>query len=276
VTDNWSSESQAPPELETNLPQSARVWNYWLGGKDNFPADRQVGDQVREAFPGIVEVARAGRGFLARAVGYLTGEAGVRQFLDVGTGIPTANNTHEVAQRTAPDSRIVYVDNDPIVLAHARALLTSTPQGATAYVDADLRDPTKILDDPELRNTLDFSQPVALMLVAVLHFILDEDDPYGIVARLVEALPPGSFLVVAQATYDPLPPHTVAALEAANARGNPKSRPRSRAEFARFFVGLDILPPGIVSVAEWRAEGESQPRPSFADISGYAAVGRIT
>jgi hypothetical protein len=161
------------------------------------------------------------------------------------------------------------------VLVHARALLTSSPQGATAYVDADLREPAKILNDPDLRRTLDFSQPVALMLVAVLHFLLDQDDPYAVVARLVEALPPGSYLVAAQATYDPLPPDTVAALEAANSRGNPKSRPRSRAEFARFFDGLDIVPPGIVSVAEWRAEHEPQPRPSFVDISGYAAVARI-
>jgi hypothetical protein len=261
--------------LDTSVAHAARRYDYWLGGKDNFAADRESGDAIVAAFPTIRLAVRENRGFLRRAVTFLAQEAGIRQFLDVGTGLPTANNTHQVAQAIAPQSRIVYVDNDPLVLVHARALLTSSAEGATAYVDADLRDPMKILNDPELQRTLDFSQPVALMLVAVLHFILDEDDPYGIVSRLVEALPSGSYLVVAQATYDPLPPQTVAALEAANARGNPKSRPRSQAELARFFEGLELQPPGIVSVAEWRAEGEPQPRPSFVDISGYGAVARI-
>jgi hypothetical protein len=261
--------------LDTSVAHAARRYDYWLGGKDNFAPDRASGDAIAAAFPTIRLAVRENRSFLRRAVTFLAEEAGIRQFLDVGTGLPTVNNTHQVAQAIAPRSRIVYVDNDPLVLVHARALLTSSAEGATAYVDADLREPEKILSNPELLRTLDFSQPVALMLVAVMHFILDQDDPYAIVARLVEALPPGSYLVVAQATYDPLPPDTVAALEAANARGNPKSRPRSRAEFARFFDGHDIVPPGIVSVAEWRADDESQPRPSFVDISGYAAVARI-
>jgi hypothetical protein len=275
VTGSMQEFSSLSSRLDTSVAHSARRYDYWLGGKDNFAADRESGDAIAAAFPTIRLAVRENRGFLRRAVAVLAEEAGIRQFLDIGTGLPTADNTHQVAQAIAPQSRIVYVDNDPLVLVHARALLTSAPEGATAYIDADLREPTKILNDPELHRTLDFSQPVALMLVAVMHFILDDDDPYGIVRRLVEALPPGSYLVVAQATYDPLPPDTVAALEAANARGNPKSRPRSRAEFARFFEGLDILPPGIVSVAEWRADDEPQPRPSFVDISGYAAVARI-
>jgi hypothetical protein len=275
VTGSTQEFSSLSSRLDTSVAHSARRYDYWLGGKDNFAADRESGDAIAAAFPTIRLAVRENRGFLRRAVAVLAEEAGIRQFLDIGTGLPTADNTHQVAQAIAPQSRIVYVDNDPLVLVHARALLTSAPEGATAYIDADLREPTKILNDPELHRTLDFSQPVALMLVAVMHFILDDDDPYGIVRRLVEALPPGSYLVVAQATYDPLPPDTVAALEAANARGNPKSRPRSRAEFARFFEGLDILPPGIVSVAEWRADDEPQPRPSFVDISGYAAVARI-
>jgi len=275
VTGSTQEFSSLSSRLDTSVAHSARRYDYWLGGKDNFAADRESGDAIAAAFPTIRLAVRENRGFLRRAVAVLAEEAGIRQFLDIGTGLPTADNTHQVAQAIAPQSRIVYVDNDPLVLVHARALLTSAPEGATAYIDADLREPTKILNDPELHRTLDFSQPVALMLVAVMHFILDDDDPYGIVRQLVEALPPGSYLVVAQATYDPLPPDTVAALEAANARGNPKSRPRSRAEFARFFEGLDILPPGIVSVAEWRADDEPQPRPSFVDISGYAAVARI-
>ncbi|GAA4261032.1 SAM-dependent methyltransferase [Dactylosporangium darangshiense] len=275
MTGSTQESSSLSSRLDTSVAHSARRYDYWLGGKDNFAADRESGDAIAAAFPTIRLAVRENRAFLRRAVAVLAEEAGIRQFLDIGTGLPTANNTHQVAQAIAPQSRIVYVDNDPLVLVHARALLTSAAEGATAYIDADLREPAKILNDPELHRTLDFSQPVALMLVAVMHFILDEDDPYGIVRRLVEALPRGSYLVVAQATYDPLPPDTVAALEAANARGNPKSRPRSRAEFARFFEGLDILPPGIVSVAEWRADNESQPRPSFVDISGYAAVAQI-
>jgi hypothetical protein len=264
-----------PSQLDTSVAHAARRYDYWLGGKDNFAADRASGDAVAAAFPTIRLAVRENRSFLRRAVRFLAEEAGIRQFLDIGTGLPTANNTHQVAQAIAPRSRIVYVDNDPMVLVHARALLTSSAEGATTYVDADLREPAKILDDPQLQRTLDFSQPVALMLVAVMHFILDEDDPYAVVSRLVSALPPGSYLAIAQATYDPLPPETVAGLEAANARGNPKSRPRSRAEFARFFEGLDLVDPGIVSVAEWRADDEPQPRPSFVDISGYAAVARI-
>src|ERR671934_16399 len=161
-------------KIDTSVAHSARIWNYWLGGKDHYPVDRKVGDQISGMFPDIVRLARADRAFLGRAVRYLVGEAGIRQFLDIGTGLPTADNTHEVAQRITPDARIVYVDNDPLVLVHARALLTSTPQGRTAYIDADLRDPDGILRHPDLLETLDLSAPVALMLVAILHFIGDE------------------------------------------------------------------------------------------------------
>src|SRR5512132_4623664 len=174
-----------PPEIDASVPNSARIWNYWLGGKDNFPVDREAGDDYRAIYPEIVAGARASRRFLIRAVRYLAGEAHVRQFLDIGTGLPTADNTHEVAQRVAPGSRVVYVDNDPVVLAHARALLTST-QGVTAYLDADLYDPDAILD--AAARTLDFSQPVALMLLGVLGHIDDDEEARSIVKRLLDGL----------------------------------------------------------------------------------------
>jgi hypothetical protein len=198
VTDNSSTASQVPPELNTNVPQTARIWNYWLGGKDNFPVDRQVSDQILEAFPAIVENARASRAFLARAVHYLAGDAGIRQFLDIGTGLPTANNTHQVAQAVAPECRIVYVDNDPIVLTHARALLTSTPEGATAYIDADLRDPDTILE--HAARTLDVTQPIAIMLMGILGHIADDDQARSIVKRLVGGVPSGSYLTMNDGT----------------------------------------------------------------------------
>jgi hypothetical protein len=179
VADNSFTSSQVPPEINSNVPQTARIWNYWLGGTDNFPVDREVGDQILEAFPAIVENARASRAFLARAVRYLAGEAGIRQFLDIGTGLPTANNTHQVAQRVAPECRVVYVDNDPQVLAHARALLTSSPEGATAYIDADLRDPDKILQGAA--RTLDFTRPIAIMLMGILGHIADDSEAQSIV-----------------------------------------------------------------------------------------------
>jgi hypothetical protein len=215
------------------------------------------------------------RRFLVRAVRVLAGELGIRQFLDIGTGIPTSPNVHEVAQSVAPDARIVYVDNDPIVLAHARALLTSGPEGATAYIDADLREPDKILHDPALLRTLDLSRPVGLILVAILHFIPDEADPYGVVARLVGAMPPGSFLVVSHATSDFMPPEAAVAVDTQEAKSRVPFRFRTREEFARFFAGTDLLAPGIAPLAEWRAEGEPQPRPSAAEVAGYAAVARI-
>jgi hypothetical protein len=260
--------------IDTSVPHPARRYNHWLGGKDNFQVDRDSADAIAAAFPHLPGAARENRGFLRRAVRTLTAEAGVRQFLDIGTGLPTADNTHEVAQAIAPQSRIVYVDNDPLVLSHARALLTSTAEGATAYIDADLREPGKILDDPAVRDTLDRTRPVALMLVAILHFVPDRDRPYAIVRQLVDALPPGSYVVLSHATFDSLDAETVARLNAVNEGSNPPFCPRSREEVARFFDGLELLEPGIVSVADWRAQDEPRPRPAPAEVAWYGAVAR--
>ena|ERR1700760_845130 len=261
----------APPprDLDTTVAHPARVWDYWLGGTDHFDADREAGQQVMAAMPSIDQAARAGRAFLATAVNYLAAEAGIRQFLDIGTGLPTADNTHEVAQRAAPDSRIVYVDNDPIVLTQARSLLTSTADGATAYVEADLRDTGRIL--AEARNVLDFSQPVALLLLHVLHFIPDSDDPYGIVAKLMAPLAPGSYLVLAHTTAD----LGTAGMREAARRYNEKSAVkvamRSKAEVARFFDGLDLVEPGITPAGVWRPGPMRVPGQG---LSTYTAVGR--
>ncbi|WP_426512643.1 SAM-dependent methyltransferase [Dactylosporangium sp. McL0621] len=261
------------PKIDTTVPHPARRYDYWLGGKDNFAADRESGDAVAAAFPTIRTAIIENRAFLRRAVTFLTAQAGIRQFFDIGTGIPTSPNVHEIAQSIAPTARVVYVDNDPVVLSHARALMTSAPEGATAYIDADLRDPNKILNDADLRRVLDMSAPVALMLVAILHFIPAEADPYGIVARLVDALPSGSYLVMSHATYDFMPPEAIAKLDAADS-GQIKFNPRSRDDFARFFDGLELLPPGIVSIAEWRAEDEPAPRPTAAEMASHCAVAR--
>ncbi|SCG74753.1 SAM-dependent methyltransferase [Micromonospora coxensis] len=262
--------------IDTSVAHPARRYNYWLGGKDNFQADRESGDAMAARFPTIRTSALENRRFLQRAVGYLAREAGIRQFLDIGTGIPTADNTHEVAQRIAPESRVVYVDNDPIVLAHARALLTSSPEGATAYIDADLRDPEKILHHPDLRRTIDLSRPVGLMLVAILHFVPDSDDPYAAVRRLLDALPPGSYLAASHATHEYLPPQIAEEAKAAAKGGGPHGiiNLRTLEEFTGFFAGLDVVEPGIRSVAEWRAESEPQPRPSVVEVSMYGGVAR--
>ncbi|MEU7874639.1 SAM-dependent methyltransferase [Dactylosporangium sp. NPDC049140] len=261
------------PKIDTSVPHPARRYDYWLGGKDNFAADRESGDAVAAAFPSIKTAILENRAFLRRAVTFLAAEVGIRQFFDVGTGIPTSPNVHELAQSITPAARVVYVDNDPIVLSHARALMTSAPGGATAYIDADVRDPDKILADADLRRVLDMSEPVALMLVALLHFIPDDADPHGIVARLVEAVPSGSYLVMSHATYDYMPPEVIAQLDAADS-GPITFHPRSREDFARFFDGLEILPPGIVSVAEWRADNEPGTRPTAAEIASHCAVAR--
>jgi hypothetical protein len=265
--EQWSS---GAARIDMTKPHPARRYDYWLGGKDNFQADRDAAEAIARVFPHIRTAARENRAFMQRAVRFLAGEAGVRQFLDIGTGLPTANNVHDVAQGVAPESRIVYVDNDPLVLTHARALLTSSEQGATAYIDADVRDPEKILRDPATRDTLDWSQPVALLLVAVLHFIEDHEDPYAIVDRLVSELPPGSYLVLSHATFDPLDQETITAMNAVNENIKPRFSPRTLSEVTRFFGGLDVLEPGIVSVSDWRpAPG---PRPTPAEATGYGAV----
>jgi O-methyltransferase involved in polyketide biosynthesis len=269
VADDASSLGQhQEPGFDTTVPQTARIWNYWLGGKDNFPADRQVGDQVLEAFPAIVENARASRSFLARAVRYLAGEAGIRQFLDIGTGLPTANNTHQVAQAVAPECRIVYVDNDPIVLTHARALLTSTPQGATAYVDADLRDPDGILQ--EAARTLDLSQPIAIMLMGILGHIADDDEAQSIVKRLVGGVRSGSYLTMNDGTDTS--EEVVEAARIWNQSANPTYHLRSPDRIARFFDGLELVEPGVVSPPRWRPEPSPSGLP--ADIDSWCGVGR--
>ncbi|MFI7208101.1 SAM-dependent methyltransferase [Micromonospora aurantiaca (nom. illeg.)] len=262
------SESK-PADLNVNVPHSARMWNYWLGGKDNFAVDRQVADQVREVYPAIVDVARYARAFLGHAVRHLAGEAGVRQFLDIGTGLPTANNTHEVAQRVDPTCRIVYVDHDPLVLVHARALLVSTPEGVTEYIDADVRDPDKIL--AAAAKTLDFDQPVALMMLGIMGSVLDDDQAYTIVKRLLHALPSGSYLVLEDGT-NVFHPEAANQAERLRAEAGDPYRLRNPEQMARFFDGLELLEPGIVSVSRWRRE--SDPSSTPADVDALCGVGR--
>ncbi|MFI8930942.1 SAM-dependent methyltransferase [Streptomyces sp. NPDC053474] len=260
--------SYDPTLINSNVPHSARIWNYWLGGKDCYEVDQQVGDQICAANPGIIEIARAQRHFLVRAVSHLVAEAGVRQFLDVGTGLPTADNTHEVAQRLAPDARIVYVDHDPIVLTHAEALLTSAPEGATGYIDADLRDPDAILE--QAAKTLDFTRPIALMLLGITAHVTD-DSVYGIVARLVDALPSGSYLVLCDDTEVLDPERMREMIEQWNeASDNPRVN-RSPEQLARFFDGLDLLEPGLVSVSRWRPEPLKGRLPAEVDDFGGVA-----
>ncbi len=249
------------PVLDTSTAHPARVYDYWLGGKDNFAADREAGEQALKAYPQLAEAVRSNRAFLARAVRFLTGPAGVRQFLDIGTGIPSADNTHEVAQREAPDSRIVYVDNDPIVLLHAQTLLRSTAAGACDYIQADLRDPARILS--EAGRTLDFGQPVALMLLAILQFIPDDADPWGLVAQLMAPLPPGSYLVVSHPTDDFNPNRQGESIQRYNERVAEQATLRGHDETVRFFAGLELVEPGVVAVAKWRPHSDVEAdRPS--------------
>jgi hypothetical protein len=269
VTDTPSS-TRREPRLDTSVPHSARVWNYFLAGKDNFEADRMLGDQIKQVFPDIVDIARESRRFLARAVTFLTGEAGVRQFLDIGTGLPTANNTHEVAQRIAPSSRVVYVDNDPLVLVHARALLTSGPDGATDYIDADLHDPEQILR--EAARTLDFSQPVALMLLGILGHVVDYHQAREIVRRLVAALPSGSFLVVNDGTNVINPQARNAATQASIDAGTPYIS-RSPQDIAGYFEGLELVEPGVVSSPRWRPDLSSSSAPPV-EVDVFCGVAR--
>jgi hypothetical protein len=241
-----------PAAFDTGVAHPARVYNYWLGGKDNYAADREAAEQAVAANPNILPGVRANRAFLRRAVQYLAGEAGIRQFLDVGTGLPTADNTHEVAQAIAPDARIVYVDNDPIVLAHARALLTSTPEGATAYVDADARDSGKILAGAA--KTLDFSQPIAVMFLMILQYIPDEEHPEQIVSRLMDAVPSGSYLAQSDTTGDIDADRVATATARLNARLGPAQlHRRTREQMAAYYTGLDLVEPGLVLLPEWRA-----------------------
>ncbi len=247
-------EQEEQVDFDTSVAHIARVYDYWLGGKDNFEADRTAGEEALAAYPDLVSSVRANRAFLARGVHYLAADAGIRQFLDIGTGIPSANNTHEVAQWVAPGSRVVYVDNDPIVLAHARALLVGRPEGTTDYLDADLRDTGKILD--HARGLLDFSQPVAVMLVAVLHLIGPDDDPYGIVSQLMDAVPPGSYLLLSHVASDIEPEKMAEMGKRLNRLLAQKGYYRSQAEVTQFFTGLELLEPGVVPVQHWRQDSE--------------------
>ncbi len=254
--------------LNTHEPHSARIYNYWLGGKDNYPADRAMGDQILSVLPMIGEMAVQNRAFLQRAVRYLVKEQGIRQFLDIGTGLPTADNTHEVAQQAAPDARIVYVDNDPLVLAHARALLTSTPEGHTAYVDADLRDPATILRASA--EHLDLSQPVGLVLLGLL-FHIPDDSVFDIVRELVAALPSGSHVVITHSTDAATGESMVEAVRQWNEASPVPIVLRSPEEIERFFEGLDLLEPGLVSIPMWRPAPSEVGEPRFMDEFGAVA-----
>ena len=262
-------------EIDTTKAHPARMYDYLLGGKDHFEADRAAIAALLKAVPNARSGARENRAFLGRAVKYLVAEAGVRQFLDIGAGLPTASNVHEVAQSVAEESRIAYVDNDPIVMAHAKALLSSHPSGRTVYLQADLHDPDAILGHPSVRETLDFTRPIALMLVAVLHFFPDAENPAAIVATLLEALPPGSYLVASHVTADYNEPAAAADGVQAVQRAGVAFQTRSAEEFADLaLTGLEVMPPGVVPVSEWRPEETTGPLPLPAEVGYYGVVAR--
>ncbi|WP_199545706.1 SAM-dependent methyltransferase [Streptomyces sp. N35] len=266
-----TAEAPAPgPAIDITVPCSPRIWNYWLGGKDNYEVDRAVGDQFFEIYPSIVPIAKHSRAFLSRAVTYLAGEAGIRQFLDIGTGLPTHDNTHQIAQRTAPDAHIVYVDNDPVVLAHARALLTSSPEGATHYIDADLRDPDLILE--RAGKLLDLERPVALCMLNILGHIEDTAEATSIAKRLVDALPSGSYLVTADGTNVVTGEAFEQAIAIWNQVGRPTYHLRNPEQIAGYFDGLELLEPGVVSCSRWRPSENPFGQP--AEVDEFCAVGR--
>jgi hypothetical protein len=259
-----------PPPFDTSVAHQARVYDYLLGGKDNYAADRAVAEATLKVNPDLAPSAHANRAFLGRVIRYLAGEAGIRQFLDIGTGIPTAGNTHQVAQEVAPESRVVYVDYDPIVLAHARALLVSSDAGATEYIDADLRDTQVILD--QAARLLDFTKPVAVTLISILHAIPDGDDPHAIVARLLGAVPSGSYLAISHMGADLMPARTLREMDEVWKRGSQQQyTPRRRDQVERFFDGTRLVAPGLVRVEEWHPE----PAPGAARKTiMWSAVGR--
>ncbi|MEO5874982.1 MAG: SAM-dependent methyltransferase [Streptosporangiaceae bacterium] len=262
------TDAEPTPKIDTSVPHSARIWNYWLGGKDYYPVDKEAGDQYLEVYPAIIDIARTGRAFLARAVRHLVVAEGVRQFLDVGTGLPTVDNTHQLAQRILPEARIVYVDNDPLVLAHARALLTSTAEGATDYVDADIHSPETIL--ARARETLDFSQPIALMMMGVLGHVDDDDEARGIVRGLLDGLPPGSFL----ALYDSADVDEAfkEAQQGYDDSGAVPYKLRNSPQIVSFFDGLDLVTPGVVPYRDWRPEVEDLS--GGPDVPTLCGIGR--
>ena len=255
------------PDFDTSVPHVARVYDYWLGGKDNFAADRVMGERTLQAYPNLVYSVRANRAFLARTVRFLARQ-GIRQFLDIGTGIPTANNTHEVAQTVASESRIVYVDNDPIVLSHAKALLKSTPEGACAYLDADLRDPDTILAGAA--NTLDFARPVAVMLIAVMHFIGDDAEASAIMNRLMAACVPGSYVALSHAASDIDAAQMAEMIRRLNESTAEKTTLRDRAGVTRLFDGLELVEPGVIRAAEWRPDTDLEAASPAALWGGVA------
>jgi hypothetical protein len=264
-----SGDESEPPNIDVTVAHNARVWNYWLGGKDHFAVDREAGDTVRAMHPGIVEVARADRAFLGRVVRFLVGEAGIRQFLDIGTGLPTAENTHQVAQSAAPECRIVYVDNDPIVLAHARALLTSDSPGGTSYVDADVHEPDTILQTAAL--TLDFGEPVAIMMLGILNFVLDNADAQAIVKHLLDAVPAGSYLAMSHPTLELGGEGNAEAMRFWNEHATPPIRARSAEEIRLLLTGVELVGPGLVSCSRWRPDEAAD---NDRQVPHYAAVGK--
>ena len=268
-SDNTVSTGRPLP-FDTSVAHQARVYDYMLGGMDNYAADRAAAEASIKIWPDIALGAQANRAFLGRAVRYLAGEAGIRQFLDIGTGIPTAGNTHQVAQAIAPESRVVYVDYDPVVLAHARALLTSTEEGATEFIDADFRHTDAIL--AQAARLLDFTKPVAVTMLAILHALPDSDDPYAIVATVMNAVPPGSYLAISHAAADLLDPEMLESIKDAW-RGKMQQQIiwRTREQVAPFFAGTDLVDPGLVRVEEWRPAPGTKDERKFA---GWAAVGR--
>ncbi len=259
--------------IDTESAHSARIYDYILGGKDYYPADKEAGDAMSREWPALPIHMRANRDFMNRAVRWLAEEAGIRQFLDIGTGIPTSPNLHEIAQSVAPDSRVVYVDNDPIVLTLSQGLLASTPEGRTSYVEADMLDPAGILDAPEFRETLDLDQPVALTVIAIVHFVLDEDDAVGIVRRLLEPLPSGSYLAMSIGTAE-FAPEEVGRVAREYAARNMPMRLRTHAEAEEFFEGLELVEPGITQVHKWHPDGTSTEPIRDEDIAMYGAVAR--
>ncbi|MCZ2528067.1 SAM-dependent methyltransferase [Streptomyces sp. NPDC059506] len=266
--------AREPVDLRTDRPHSARMYDCYLGGKTNYPADREAVGRVLAANPTVIIAARANRAWMNRVVRYLAEHEGVRQFLDIGTGIPTSPNLHEIVQGVAPEARVVYADNDPIVLAHAQALLRSTPEGRTAYLDADVRDPRRILTAPELLRTLDLDRPVALSMAALLHFVPDDQGAQDIVKTLVDALAPGSFLVLSHATGDFAPEEWARTVETYRASGT-DAQVRSREEVARFFDGLELLEPGVVMPHQWRLDVDASPLVlQDAEVSGWVGVAR--
>ncbi|PWI12838.1 S-adenosyl methyltransferase [Streptomyces sp. Act143] len=267
MTEPVTTPEPAEQKIDTSVPHSARIWNYWLGGKDNYPVDAAAGDAYTAVFPGIVTIARSSRAFLRRTIAHLVTEAGIRQFLDVGTGLPTAQNTHEVAQRLAPEARIVYVDNDPSVLAHARALLRSTDEGATAYIDADVTDPDRIL--AAAAKTLDLGRPTALILSNILGHVADHDQARSLVARLMDALPSGSYLAVNDGSLG-IDPVFEQAQDAYNSSGAVPYNLRTAEEITAFFDGLDLIEPGVVPVTQWRPEAGAPAPEVVAEHGGVA------